>query len=161
MSIFDPKDGPLKHKFSSKSSFFQKLAKKVWPWTNFLSWSYEGQQNFQFATERSNSWPLKGVLYSILGPDLLGLTGAVWNIVGVLLPICAFKVLSMPSLNHIIRYYNTDFWSNWTYHCGIRALNVNFSIFCALLYRTSLISVAPISNLDSPSVPLNPEQISD
>ncbi len=27
---------------------------------------------------------------------------------------------------------------NWTYCCWMRALNVNFSIFCALLYRTSL-----------------------
>ena len=41
---------------------------------------------------------IKDVLYSMLGPDLLGLTAAVWN----------------------------------------RALNVNFSIFCALLYHTSL-----------------------
>ncbi len=37
-----------------------------------------------------------------------------------------------------IRYHCTDFWSNWSNSCWIRALNVNFSIFCALLYRTSL-----------------------
>ncbi len=50
---------------------------------------------------------------SILGPDLLGLT------VGQV----------------------QKKWSDWTYSCWIRALNVNFSIFCALLYRTSLKSL--------------------
>ena len=39
---------------------------------------------------------IKGVLYSMLGLDLLGLIVAVGNIVG--------------------RYY-TDFWSHWTYCC--------------------------------------------
>ncbi len=29
-------------------------------------------------------------------------------------------------------------WYIWTYSCWIRALNVNASIFCALLYQTSL-----------------------
>ncbi len=48
------------------------------------------------------------------------------------------KIPNILSLNHILRYHCTDFWSNWTYSCWIRALNVNFSIFCALLYRTSL-----------------------
>ncbi len=59
----------------------------------------------------------KGVLYSMFGPDLVGLTVAVWNIVG--------------------RRF-IDFWSNWTYCCWIRTINVNFSIFCTLLYHTSL-----------------------
>ncbi len=52
----------------------------------------------------------------MMGPDLLGLTVAVWNIVGQWL----------------------DFWSNWAYGCWIMALNVDLSIFCALLYQTSL-----------------------
>ncbi len=78
-------------------------------------------------------FPLKDVLYSMLGPDLLGPIVAVWNIVGW----CFSEVCR--GLNH--RRYsksNTSFWSNWSNSRWIRALNVNFSIFCALLYRTSL-----------------------
>ncbi len=64
--------------------------------------------------EKSVGSSFKDVLYSMLGPDLLCLTVAVWNIVG---------------------WYFSAVWSN---SCWIRALNVNFSIFCTLLYRTSL-----------------------
>ncbi len=56
----------------------------------------------------------------MFGPDLVGLTVAVWNIEG-----WCFSAVCR-GLKHWIN-------SRW-----IRALNVNFSIFCALLYRTSL-----------------------
>ncbi len=62
---------------------------------------------------------IKDVLYSIFGPDLVGLTVAVWNIVG-----WCFSAVCR-GLNY--RRYSK--------------LNVNCSIFCALLYRTSLKSV--------------------
>ncbi len=77
---------------------------------------------------------LKGVLYSMLGPDLLGLTVAVGNIVGRCLPISG--AIGLILLIHSLSSYPWIF--RILYCCWMRALNVNFSIFCALLYHTSL-----------------------
>ena len=108
---------------------------KIWltPWSNLLKkcivnlWLILDQVFLVKVLSACTCNTSYRVLYSILGPDLLGLTVALWNIVGR----CFSAVCR--GLNH--RRYSK---SNWTYCCWIRALNVNFSIFCVLLYHTSL-----------------------
>ncbi len=64
-------------------------------------------------------WVIINIYHSMLGPDLVGLTVAVWYIVG---QQCLGALTIEDILNRII----------------IRTLNVTFSIICALLYQTSL-----------------------